>query len=248
MTKNSNLKLPIFKVESFGAADGPGIRLVIFSQGCLYRCLYCHNPESWDLKKETEFITIKEIIAKYEHNKAFYRNGGITLSGGDPLIHLDFVIAMAKECDQRKISLALDTSAVNFCKQTEKKYLEICKYNPLWIVDIKQINKAKHKKLTGVEEQREINLIKFLEKNNQKYWVRRVLVPEWTDDPKDLVQLGKFISTLKNIQYFQILPFHQLAKTKYERLHLDYPLSKIKPATQEDVKTAVKYIQEGYSE
>ena len=249
MAKNSNLKLPIFKVESFGAADGPGIRLVIFTQGCSYRCLYCHNPESWCLKTENQqYITVDEIIKLYNKSKSFYRSGGITLSGGEPLLHLNFIIKLAAVCKEKNIPLALDTSGTNFSKETEAKYLKICKYNPLWIVDIKHINKTKHKALTGVEEQREINLIKFLDKNNQQMWIRQVLLIGYTDDPDDLINLGRFLSSLNNLDNFQVLPFHQLAKNKYERLHIDYPLSKIKATSQEDVNKAIKYIQQGYNE
>ena len=247
MAINSNLKLPIFQIESFGAADGPGLRLVIFAQGCLYRCVYCHNPESWSCNKHVETITIAEILKKYNHSIEFYRNGGITISGGDPLLHLEFIKALAKVCYEKKISLALDTAGVNFSAKTQKDYLEICKYQPLWLVDIKQINKQKHKALKGVEEQKEIKLIEFLEKNKQRYWLRQVILPGWTDDPKDLINLGKFVSKLEYIENFQVLPFHQMAKNKYEKLNINYPLSKIKSATQEDIDRAKKYIEQGYN-
>lgn len=240
------VRLPYFQTESFGAVDGPGIRFVVFSQGCFYRCLYCHNPESWQLKKDVKTLSVDDIINQYKRHITFYKNGGITLSGGDPLIHLDFCIAMAKRCYEEKISLALDTSGVNFIKENEKKFKEICKYNPLWIVDVKQINPAKHEILTKVKEQREINLIKFLDKNHQKMWIRQVLVPGYTDDPKDLEALGAFISKIKGLKHFQILPYHNLALDKYKKLGIDYPLKNTPVPTAQDLENAKEYIKKGF--
>lgn len=243
----NEVRLPYFKTESFGAVDGPGVRLVIFSQGCLYRCIYCHNPESWELNKRVDTLSVDDIIKMYERNITFYEKGGITLSGGDPLIHLDFCIEMAKACHQKHISLALDTSGVNFTAENKKKYEEICQYQPLWIVDVKQINPKKHKLITGVEEQREVNLIKFLDAHHQKFWIRQVLVPGYTDDPKDLQQLGKFLKSLHGLLHFQILPFHNLAISKYQDLGIKYPLLNNKTPTDEDVAEATKQIKIGYN-
>lgn len=128
---SKELRLPYFQTESFGAVDGPGVRFVVFTQGCFYRCLYCHNPESWELKDTGKSFSVDDIIEQYKHNITFYKKGGIAISGGDPLIHIDFMIALAKRCHEKNISLALDTSGVNFTKATESKYLEICKYKPL---------------------------------------------------------------------------------------------------------------------
>lgn len=238
------LKLPYFKIESFGAVDGPGVRLVIFSQGCLYRCLYCHNPESWELNKSgINTITVDEIIEKYQRNISFYKKGGITISGGDPLIHLKFIKELAKKCHDLNISLALDTSGVNFTDSTKEKYLEICQYNPLWIVDVKHINPKKHKLLTGIEEQREINLIKFLDENNQSFWLRQVLIPSYTDDPEDLFNLGKFIFSLRNLKRFEILPYHNMAVDKYKQMGIQYKLSDVKVPTENDIANAMKSIK-----
>lgn len=240
------LTIPYFQTETFGAVDGPGVRYVVFVQGCYYRCLFCHNPESWDLNKKVKKFTTDEIIEKYKHNIEFYKNGGITISGGDPTIHLDFLIELAKKCYKQNISLAIDTSGVNFRKATESKHKTICKYKPLWIVDIKQINPKKHKELVGIAEQREINLIKFLEANKQQFWVRQVLVPKYTDDKDDLIKLGEFIGSLKYMKRFELLPYHNMAIPKYKELNIKYLLSHIKSPTKKQIKNAMEYIKQGW--
>lgn len=239
--------LPYFKIETFGAVDGPGIRLVIFSQGCMYRCIYCHNPESWPINKKVSTLSVDDVIQMYYHNESFYKKGGITLSGGDPLLHLDFCIDLAKACYEKHISLALDTSGVNFTSDTQNRYAKICEYHPLWIVDVKQINPKKHKQITGIDEQREINLVKFLDQHQQKFWIRQVLLPGYTDDPEDLKKLGKFLKSLHGLEHFQILPFHNLAVSKYQDLGIKYNLAKNKIPTDDDIKKATNAIKKGYN-
>lgn len=239
MNKSS---VPYFQTESFGAVDGPGIRLVVFVQGCYYRCLYCHNPESWDTTKKTKTISIDKIISLYLGNKDFYQNGGITISGGDPTLYLDFLKSLAKKCKELNISLAIDTAGVNFTEANKPKFKQIFKYQPLWIVDIKHINSQKHKQLTGISEQREIKLINFLDKNNQKFWVRQVLVHGLTDNKNDLIKLGNYIKTLKNMERFEILPYHNLAIDKYKELKIKYPLTKVKAPTKKQINDAMNYI------
>ncbi len=238
----NKLTVPYFKLESFGAVDGPGIRLVIFVQGCYYRCLYCHNPESWNPKRKVKKITCDEIINLYFKNKEFYKNGGITISGGDPTLYLDFLNDLAKKCFEKNISLAIDTAGVNFIPTNKSKFTQICKYQPLWIVDIKHINPMKHKQLTGITEQREIKLIEFLDKNNQIFWIRQVLIPGLTDNKSDLMKLGQFIKKLKNIECFEILPYHNLAIDKYKDLNIKYYLKTTKIPTKKQIATAMKYI------
>lgn len=238
----NRLAVPYFKIESFGAVDGPGIRLVIFVQGCYYRCLYCHNPESWDTKKNVKSISVEEIISLYLKNKEFYKNGGITISGGDPTLYLDFLKELAKKCHDQKISLAIDTAGVNFIPTNKLKFKQICKYKPLWIVDIKHINQQKHKQLTGVAEQREIKLIEFLDKNNQIFWIRQVFIPKITDSKNDLMKLGKFLKKLKNMEQFEFLPYHNLAIDKYKKLKIKYPLNATKLPTKKQITAAMNYI------
>ena len=238
----NKLSVPYFHTESFGAVDGPGIRLVVFVQGCYYRCLYCHNPESWNTNKKSKTISVDEIINLYLSNKDFYRNGGITISGGDPTLYLNFLKSLSKKCHELNISLAIDTAGVNFTETNKQKFRQIIKYQPLWIVDIKHINRQKHKQLTGIVEQREIKLIKFLDRNNQKFWIRQVLVPGLTDNNNDLIKLGNFIKTLKNMERFEILPYHNLAIDKYKELKIKYPLTRVKTPTKKQINNAMNYI------
>lgn len=238
-----NIKAPYFKIESFGAVDGPGIRLVVFLQGCPYRCIYCHNPESWAMKSE-KIISISEIIEQFKKNEPFYRRGGITLSGGEPLIHLEFVTELAKTCKDNNISLVLDTSAANFCENTKEQYREICSYSPLWMVDIKHINPIKHKDICGDEEQKELKLIKFLDKLNQNIWIRQVFLPGYTDNEQDLKVLRQFLKTIKNLKNFQFLPFHNMCISKYEELGINFPLSNAKPPSKADIEDANKKISQ----
>lgn len=219
-----NSSAPYFKIETFGAVDGPGIRLVIFLQGCPYRCIYCHNPESWQINKKVNSISAEEIIKQYNRNKEFYKNGGITISGGEPLLHKDFCLQLAKLCHSQNIHLAFDTSACTFMDANISWFQKIIKYHPYWIIDVKHINKAKHKVITGFSNNREIQLIKFLEKNKQHYWIRQVIVPNFTNDINDLLKLKKFIDTLKYVQNLELLPYHELALNKYKELKIKYKL------------------------
>lgn len=240
-------KIPYFKIESFGAVDGPGVRLVIFLQGCTYRCVYCHNPESWALKTNGQkFITSSEIINLYKKNSKFYENGGgITISGGEPMLHLEFILELAKQTKMEKIHLAIDTSATNYQDDTKEMYLEIAKYVDLWIIDIKHINPNKHKSICGVAEQREINLINDLDKVNTKMLIRQVLIPSLTDDSNDLYSLGVFLAKLKNLTQFELLPYHKMALGKYKELGIDYTIKDILPPTQEQLSQAVAQVRSG---
>jgi pyruvate formate lyase activating enzyme len=178
------------------------------------------------------------VIDKFKRNQKFYQHGGITLSGGEPLIHQQFCLALAKLCKTDKISLALDTSGATFNQINLKFYKALIKYHPLWIVDIKHINPKKHKLITGVSTQNELSLIKFLEKNKQPYWIRQVLVPQYTDDPGDLKSIGKLIKQLKYLQNFELLPYHRLAIHKYESLNISNKMSSIKEPTKQMIDQA----------
>jgi pyruvate formate lyase activating enzyme len=210
-------------------------------QGCPLRCIYCHNPESWT-NKSLFSISPQEVIDKFKKNQKFYRNGGITLSGGEPLIHKNFCLSLAKLCYENKINLALDTSGTTFNIKNLKFYKEIIKYKPLWLIDIKHINPKKHKLITGVTTQNEIQLIKFLEKNKQSYWIRQVLVPGYTDDQHDLKVLSKFIKNLKYLKKFELLPYHHLAIEKYKQLKIKNKIINVKEPTKQMIVTAKRLI------
>lgn len=238
------IKAPYFKIETFGAVDGPGIRMVLFLQGCPYRCLYCHNPESWDLNGSDKYITPAQVIQKYKDNESFYKNdGGITISGGEPLIHYDFCLEVCKLATKENINVALDTSGATFTKANINKYKKFFDYNTMWLVDIKHINKTKHKTICGINNTNELDLIKFLDANKQRYWVRQVFVPKYTDDKKDLEMLGKFLKSLKHMEKFELLPYHTLGISKYTNLKIPYRLKGIKEPTNKQIKEAMNIIK-----
>lgn len=237
-----------FKIETFGAVDGPGVRFVIFLQGCPLRCKYCHNPESWDLKGDSKFITVDEILKQYQKTADFYKNGGITVSGGEPMLHMDFILELAQACYQQHIHLCIDTACYFFNDQNLKMFDELIKYVSLWLIDIKHINPTKYPLVTGSTHQHELNFIKYLEQHHKPYWVRQVLVPGLTDDPTDLLTLGKFLKPLKYMLKFEILPYHDMAKPKYVNLKIKYALDKTVPPTREQIAQAMQIIKQGMSD
>lgn len=244
MNKN---KVKYFKIETFGAVDGPGVRLILFTQGCPLRCKYCHNPESWSFDEEVQTITVDEFINIYNKNKSFYVNGGITVSGGEPTAHLDFLLSLGEQTKKNNIHLTIDTSGYFFNEHNLEKYNQLINFVDLWLVDIKHINHKKYPLVTGSELQHEIKFINYLETNNKPYWVRQVLVPDLTDNPDDLKELGLFLSTLNNMNRFELLPYHDMAKHKYESLNINYALVNTKIPSKEDIAKAMKLIKSGFS-
>ncbi|AGM25247.1 pyruvate formate-lyase-activating protein [Spiroplasma chrysopicola] len=230
-------------MESFGAVDGPGVRLVYFLQGCPLRCLYCHNPETQPVNKEKQ-ISIAEILTKYENNKAFYEQGGITISGGEPLMQIDFVIALFKECKKRNIHTTVDTSVCTFSENPIilNKWKELVTVCDLFICDLKEFDSQKHKTLTGLGNENIIAGIKWLDANGAKMWIRTVLVPGFTDHHDNLVQIGQFLKTLKNCEKFELLPYHNMMIFKYKQLNLDFKLNGIEPPSKEYCKECLNII------
>ncbi|MGL4948179.1 MAG: pyruvate formate-lyase-activating protein [Mycoplasma sp.] len=244
---NNSITAKQFKIETFGAVDGPGVRLVIFLQGCPLRCVYCHNPESWNLDSdEANIISTDDVIALYNKNKGYYTKGGITISGGEPTLHLDFLVELSHKCKEQQIHLTIDTSGF-FFNEDNPKFIELINNVDLWLIDIKHINNNKYKNITGTDNQNEIKFIKFLEKVKKNYWVRQVLLPNYTDDKEDLISLGKLISTLKFMTKFEILPFHNMAQFKYENLKIDYKLKDVEAPSIDHIRQCMSYIKEGFS-
>lgn len=226
----------IHSIETFGTVDGPGIRFVVFMQGCPLRCAYCHNPDTWDFK-ENKKMTVDDILRKYQSVKEFTK-GGITITGGEPLAQIDFVIELFKNFHNFGIHTALDTSGIYFDKNKTQKYDELIKYTSLVLLDIKQIDDDKHKILTGASNKNVLDFAKYLSLNKVPVWIRHVVVPSITDNEEDLKNLGKFLSTLKNVKALDVLPYHDMAKTKYEELQIEYKLKDIEPLTKEDALKA----------
>ena len=223
----------IHSLESCGTVDGPGIRFVVFTQGCPMRCQYCHNPDSWTTT-ENKKMSVDEILEKYEGVKEFLRNGGLTVTGGEPLLQIDFVTELFKKAKEKQIHTALDTSGILFNRKNTLKIDELLKYTDLVMLDIKHIDDSEHKKLTGMPNLNILDFAKYLSEKNIPVWIRHVVVPEITYNEKYLSELGEFLSTLNNIKALDVLPYHNMAIPKYENLGINYSLKDLQPLTKEE--------------
>lgn len=240
----------IHSQESFGTVDGPGLRYVVFFQGCPMRCQYCHNPDTWEVKKGTE-VTVEEIIKNYNKNRSFYQKGGLTVTGGEPLLQIDFLLELFKAAKEEKIHTCIDTSGITYRPENSnylKKLEELMKYTDLVMLDIKQINPEKHKKLTGQENQGILAFAKYLEEKEIPLWIRHVVVPGISDDREDLKNLGRFIGSLKNLKALDVLPYHTMGVNKYKELGLVYPLEGVEALPKEKAAEAKAVILEGIRE
>ena len=237
----------VHSIESFGTVDGPGIRLVVFLQGCPMRCLYCHNPDTWSYE-ENKKVFVSEILDKYDRVKEFLKNGGITVTGGEPLSQIDFVTELFKQAKQKNIHTALDTSGVIFNRNNLGQFDRLLKYTDLVLLDIKHINDEEHKKLTGFSNKSILDFAIYLSEKNIPIWVRHVVVPTITDDEKYLKELGVFLSNIKSLKALDILPYHNMAISKYENLNIDYPLKNISPLTKEEAMKARQIIINSYKQ
>lgn len=242
---SENIYGNIHSIETCGTVDGPGIRFVVFTQGCPLRCQYCHNPDTWSMD-ENHRMSVDEILKKFEGVKEFLQNGGITVTGGEPLMQIDFVTALFKEARSREIHTALDTSGLLFNPENTAKIDELLKYTNLVLLDIKHIDDDEHKKLTGHSNRRILEFAKYLSDKKIPMWVRHVVVPNITFNEKYLVQLGEFLATLENVKALDVLPYHDMAVPKYENLGIEYPLKDIPPLTKEQALEARNIIFNAY--
>lgn len=226
----------IHSIETFGTVDGPGIRFVIFMQGCNLRCKYCHNRDTWDTTagKPMKVSEIINNIKKYEDYIKFSK-GGITVTGGEPLMQPKFLIALFTELKNLGFHTALDTSGIFPLTNDVKKILNL---TDLVLLDIKHINDEKCKELVGFSNKLELEFAKYLSDNNIPIWIRQVIIPNITDDEDDLVKLKNFLKTLKTVQKIELNPYHTLGVYKWENLGFEYPLKGIRPAAKEDIERA----------
>lgn len=237
----------IHSTESFGAADGPGVRFIVFMQGCHMRCRYCHNPDTWKMDGGDE-VTADEILKRALRFKPYWgKDGGITISGGEPLLQIDFVIELFKKAKELGINTCIDTAGNPFTKEEPffSKFEELMKYTDLLLLDLKEINPARHKDLTGFDNSNIIEMAKYLSEINKPVWIRHVLVPEHSDFDEDLDALGDFIDTLSNVDRVEILPYHTLGKFKWENLGIPYTLESISPPSAERIEHAKNRIHAG---
>ena len=232
----------IHSFESFGAADGPGVRFVVFLKGCNMRCKYCHNPDSWSEKGRQE-ADADEVMKKVSRYKSYWgEEGGITVSGGEPLIQIDFVTELFKKAKLEGINTAIDTSGEPFTMKEPfiSKFDELMKYTDLVLLDIKEIDDIKHRELTGKTNENILLLAEYLSKIQKPVWIRYVLVPENTDFDEDLDKLGEFISKLSNVKKVEVLPYHTLGVFKWENLGMKYRLEGIGTPTSGRITNARK--------
>lgn len=234
----------IHSTESFGTVDGPGIRYVVFFAGCPMRCLYCHNPDTWEMSSGTK-MTVSEILDGYENVKTLIRNGGITATGGEPLMQLDFLIELFSEAKARGIDTCLDTSGVNFSLENREKFDALIKVTDLVMLDIKHIDDSEHQKLTGHTNKNILEFLKYLSENDIPVWLRHVIVPGITLNDEWLYWLGYETGAYKNIKALDVLPYHDMAKPKYESLKIQYKLKDTEPATKEQAIYARNIILNG---
>lgn len=239
------LKGRIHSFESFGAVDGPGVRFVIFMQGCLMRCRYCHNVDTWSLKGDNLF-SAEELLAKAERFRSYWgETGGITISGGEALLQIDFLLELFKRAKERNINIVLDTCGQPFTYQEPffTKFKELIKYLDLIILDLKHIDDKQHRQLTGFTNSNILELFSFLNQENIPVWARQVLVPGITDKEEYLYKTKAFLKQFSNIKRIEVLPYHSMGAYKWAKLGLKYTLSDVKPPSKEVIQKAKNILE-----
>lgn len=230
----------ISSIESMGLVDGPGIRYVVFLQGCELRCLYCHNPETWDKDKECQRMTPEELVKKIVRFKSYFgRTGGVTFSGGEPLLQPKFLLECLKLCKKEGINTALDTAGVGF-----GDYDKILLLTDLVILDLKAVSEEDYKKITG---QPMIRFKKFLadcQRLNKKLWIRQVIVPGINDDEENVKKIKDFVTQLRNVEKVELLPYKTIGVHKYEDLKIKYRLEGVPDMEEERCKELEKLLQD----
>ncbi len=237
----------IHSKESFGTVDGPGVRYVLFMQGCPLRCIYCHNPDTWQIGGGTP-VTVDEIIDEFNKNRPFYKNGGITVTGGEPLLQTDFLIELFKRAKSENIHTCIDTSGIVYNPENEdylKKLDTLLDYTDLVMLDIKHIDAIKHKEMTGADNKNILEFAKYLEGKNVPLWVRHIIIEGYTDKPEELIRLGGFIGGLKNLKALDVLPYHTMGVGKYKELGLAYPLEGMEALPVSKAVEAKNHILQG---
>ncbi len=238
----------VHSIESCGTVDGPGIRYVIFLQGCPMRCQYCHNPDTWEYGKG-ERMTVEEVLKGFYSNLPFYRNGGVTVTGGEPMMQMDFVIELFRDLKKHGIHTCIDSSGIMFNPDIPhfiKQLDELLTMTDLIMLDIKHIDDQKHKTLTGHSNKQILAFAAYLDKKQIPVWIRHVIVPGITFYKEYLEDLGTFIATLSNVQALDVLPYHSMGKAKYENMGMKYPLPDTPEPSKEDAIAAKQLILSAY--
>ena len=238
------VKGAIHSIETFGSVDGPGIRFIVFLKGCKLRCKYCHNADTWDPNSE-DMRTPDELLDFAERYRSYWgTEGGITVSGGEPLLQIDFLIELFKKAKERGINTCIDTALQPFTREEPffSKFEELMKYTDLLLVDIKHIDKDEHIELTGLPNDNIFDGFKYLSEISKPIWIRHVLVPGITDDDEYLKRTREFIETLSNVQKIEVLPYHSMGQHKFETLGIPYKLDGVKSPSKERVENAMKIL------
>lgn len=236
----SEIKGRIHSVESFGSADGPGVRYIVFLKGCNMRCQYCHNPDTW-AKDGGELMTPEEVLKKALRYKTYWKEkGGITVSGGEALLQIDFVTELFRLAKEKGVNTCLDTSGNPFSLEEpfKSKFDELMKYTDLFMLDIKHMDDAAHRKLTGQTNQIILEMAAYLSDHGKAMWIRHVLVPGITTDEDELHRLRSFLDTLKTVERVEVLPYHTLGVFKWKELGIPYQLEGVDPPTKEQIDRA----------
>ena len=238
------LKGHIHSVETFGTVDGPGVRFVVFFQGCPMRCLYCHNPDTWEQGRGEE-VTADSLLEQFTKNRAFYRNGGITCTGGEPMLQLGFLTELFAKAHEQGIHTCLDTSGICFDPDNTAPFERLLACTDLVMLDIKHIDDDIHKHLTGHSNRRILQFAEYISAQKTDLWIRHVIVPGFTDSGEEQSRLGYFIGGLRTLKAVDVLPYHDMGKKKYLDLGIPYPLADTQPVTKEQAQTAYHTILSG---
>lgn len=240
------MKGRIHSTESFGTVDGPGIRFVVFMQGCPMRCLYCHNPDTWQVDSG-ELMDTEQILDEYEKCRAFL-SGGITVTGGEPLLQIEFVTELFKKAKEKGIHTCLDTSGVCFNRKKIDSYDRLMEVCDLVMLDIKHIDDAEHIKLCGHSNKNILDFAEYISQKNVELWIRHVVVPGITDSEDEWYRLGCFLARLQSLKAVDVLPYHDMGKTKYDALGIKYPLEGVEPLDKKIAARAKEIILKGISD
>lgn len=235
----------VHSTESFGSVDGPGIRFVAFMQGCRMRCEFCHNPDTWNMGGGTPYTPEELLEEALDYREYWGANGGITVSGGEPLLHIDFLIEFFKLAKAEGVHTALDTCGQPFTYDQPffGRFEELMEYTDLVLMDLKHIDEEVHKKYTMHSNKSILAMAEYLSTKDIPMWVRHVLVPERSDYDEYLIRLNDFIEQLKSVHKVEVLPYHKLGVYKYEALGIPYKLKDIDPPTKERVDNANRILQ-----
>ena len=238
------VKGKIHSFESFGTVDGPGVRFVVFLQGCPMRCIYCHNPDTWNASAAKYKLSAEEVLEKMTRNLPFYKSGGITVTGGEPLMQTGFVTELFTLAKNEGIHTCIDTSGILFgsSPDMQAKIDTLLDLTDLVMLDIKHIDTHCHKKITGHGNENVLAFAKHLNDIGKPMRVRYVLLPGYTDSSDALIGVGKFLKGFSNIEKIEVLPYHELGRVKYEKLGIPYPLEGVNPPDSSDVNKAREII------